>query len=182
MTRTQRNRIALTAFAATLTLGLISAAGVAAYEQNKSAKKHDHRKTVVDVAAGDERFSTLVTAIKAADLAETLKGEGPFTVFAPTNKAFAQLPDGTLKSLLKPENRDQLRAILTYHVAPAMAKAGDVIKLDRVTTVQGQPVRINATDKGVILNGSARVIATDVVADNGVIHVIDSVLMPPQDD
>lgn len=132
---------------------------------------------IVDLAVGAGSFNTLAAALTAADLVDTLKGEGPFTVFAPTDEAFAALPEGTLESLLKPENRDQLVAILTYHVVPGKVKAAQVITLDNATTVNGQDVRIQVDNKGVMVD-NARVIKTDLLASNGVIHVIDSVILP----
>jgi len=133
-------------------------------------------QTIVDVAAGNPDFSTLVTAIKAADLVETLSSAGPFTVFAPTNAAFAKLPAGTVENLLKPENKDQLVAVLTYHVVSGKVLAADVLKLKTANTVNGKAVAID-TSKGVMVN-NATVTATDIAASNGVIHVIDSVLLP----
>lgn len=130
---------------------------------------------IVDVAAGNPDFSTLVAAVKAAGLVETLKGKGPFTVFAPTNAAFAKLPAGTVESLLKPESKDKLVAILTYHVVAGKVMAADV-KAGEVATVQGSKATI-AVDGGVTIDG-AKVVATDVAASNGVIHVIDTVIMP----
>lgn len=133
-------------------------------------------QTVVEVAAGNPDFSTLVTAIKAADLAETLSGAGPFTVFAPTNAAFAKLPAGTVENLLKPENKDQLVAVLTYHVVAGKVLAADVVKLKTAKTVNGKAVTID-TKKGVMVN-NATVTTTDIAASNGVIHVIDTVILP----
>ncbi len=140
--------------------------------------------TIVEIAQSNDDFSTLVAALQAAGLVETLQGEGPFTVFAPTNAAFEKLPEGALEDLLKEENRDQLTAILTYHVAPAKAMAADVVGMDSAPTVQGKPVQIMVEDGTVKLMGdnTATVTATDVEASNGVIHVIDTVLMPPSDD
>ena len=137
-------------------------------------------KDIVDTAVGAGKFKTLVAAVKAAGLVETLKGEGPFTVLAPTDEAFAKLPEGTVESLLKPENKDKLVAILTYHVIPAKAMAADVVKLDgkSVKTVQGGEVKVEVVDGTVKING-AKVIATDIEATNGVIHVIDTVILPP---
>jgi uncharacterized surface protein with fasciclin (FAS1) repeats len=132
---------------------------------------------IVDVAASAGSFSTLVAAVKAAGLAETLKGEGPFTVFAPTDEAFAKLPAGTLESLLKPENKQKLAAILTYHVVPGRVTAADVVKLESAKTVQGQNARIKVSAGTVMVDG-ARVVKTDIQASNGVIHVIDSVILP----
>ena len=131
---------------------------------------------VVQKAMSKEQFSTLVAAVKAAGLAETLSGEGPFTIFAPTNDAFAALPEGTVETLLKPENREQLQSILTYHVVPGKIMAADV-QPTLLETVNGQNVRISVKDGTVMVDG-AKVIATDITASNGVIHVIDSVIMP----
>lgn len=134
---------------------------------------------IVETAVGAEDFKTLVAAVKAAGLVETLQGEGPFTVFAPTDEAFAKLPKGTVETLLKPENKAKLTAILTYHVVPGRVLAKDVVSLKSAKTVQGDAVRINASDAGVTLNAS-KVVKTDILCDNGVIHVIDAVLLPPE--
>lgn len=134
-------------------------------------------KDIVDTAVAAGSFKTLVTALEAADLVGTLKGAGPFTVFAPTDEAFAKLPAGTLADLLKPENKDKLRAILTYHVVAGKVTAAKVVKLSSATTVNGQAVRIS-TSGGTVKVNDAQVIKTDIVASNGVIHVIDTVLLP----
>lgn len=134
---------------------------------------------IVAVAAGAGQFNTLVAAVKAADLVETLQSPGPFTVFAPTDEAFAKLPPGTVDTLLLPENKPKLVQILLYHVVPGKVMAEDVVLLDSAATVEGQSVSISATDSGVRVN-DANVIKTDVPASNGVIHVIDAVLLPPQ--
>ena len=135
------------------------------------------KKDIVDTAVAAGQFETLAAALGAADLVDTLKSEGPFTVFAPTDEAFAKLPEGTVENLLKPENRDQLIAILTYHVVPGAVKAADVVKLSAATTVNGQSVAIKVSDGGVQVD-NANVIATDIAASNGVIHVIDTVILP----
>lgn len=135
--------------------------------------------SIVELAAGNDDLSTLVAAVKAAGLVGVLSGDGPYTVFAPTNAAFAKLPEGTVESLLKPENKDQLTAILTYHVVSGKVKAADVVKLDSAKTVEGSSVTITATDAGVKVD-AANVIMTDIAASNGVVHVIDSVLMPSE--
>ena len=133
---------------------------------------------IVDVAVGAPQFSTLVAAVQAAGLVDTLKGTGPFTVFAPTNDAFAKLPAGTVENLLKPENKAQLVAILTYHVLPSKVMAADVSGAQATpTTVQGATLAVDGRS-GVKVNG-ASVIAADIAAKNGVIHGIDTVLMPP---
>lgn len=146
------------------------------YGKNKMKKM---KPDIVDVALSDKKFSTLVAALKAADLVTTLKSDGPFTVFAPTNEAFAKLPEGTLDSLLKPENKSQLVSVLTYHVLPKKVMAKDIVSMGKgkVKTVQGEKMKIN-TSKGVMVD-NANVVKTDIMAKNGVIHVIDSVILPP---
>jgi uncharacterized surface protein with fasciclin (FAS1) repeats len=139
--------------------------------------KDGKSKDIVDTAVAAGQFTTLAAALQAADLVDTLKGDGPFTVFAPTDAAFAKLPEGTVESLLKPENRDQLVAILTYHVVAGKVEAADVVKLDEAKTVNGQDVQITVADNGVQVN-NANVIKTDIEASNGVIHVIDTVIIP----
>jgi uncharacterized surface protein with fasciclin (FAS1) repeats len=134
---------------------------------------------IVDTAVEAGQFTTLATALEAAGLVETLKGPGPFTVFAPTDEAFAKLPDGTVETLLKPENRDQLTAILTYHVVPGSVMAADVVTLDEAETVNGKMLNISTSGNSVMVN-DATVTATDIAASNGVIHVVDSVILPPE--
>jgi uncharacterized surface protein with fasciclin (FAS1) repeats len=134
-------------------------------------------KDIVDTAVGAGDFSTLVAAVKAAGLVETLKSEGPFTVFAPTDAAFAKLPAGTVESLLKPENKDKLVAILTYHVVPGKVMAADVVKLTEAKTVQGTSVKVKVVDGNVMIDG-AKVVKADIPCGNGVIHVIDAVILP----
>jgi uncharacterized surface protein with fasciclin (FAS1) repeats len=143
----------------------------AAYNQTMETKD------IVDTAVGAGMFKTLVAAVQAAGLVDTLKGTGPFTVFAPTDEAFAKLPEGTIATLLKPENKDMLVKILTYHVVAGKVKAADVVKLTSAKTVQGQEVTVKAKDGKVMIN-SSNVVKTDIEATNGVIHVIDTVLMP----
>lgn len=157
--------------------GLMIGFGSAAVSAHNHADKAMASNTIVDVAAANSDFSTLVAAVKAAGLAETLSSKGPFTVFAPTNAAFAKLPAGTVESLLKPENKDKLVAILTYHVVAGKVTAADVVKLKTAGTVNGKAVSIAAGHHGVKIN-NANVTATDIKASNGVIHVIDSVLIP----
>lgn len=135
------------------------------------------QQDIVDIAAGDSTFATLVAAVQAADLVDTLKSDGPFTVFAPTNDAFAALPAGTVEMLLKPENRGQLVEILTYHVVPGEVLAQDVVSQSQVASVQGDTIDISVTSNGVQVD-NANVIATDILASNGVIHVIDAVILP----
>jgi uncharacterized surface protein with fasciclin (FAS1) repeats len=133
---------------------------------------------LVDLAVSVDDLSTLVTAVKAAGLVETLKGEGPFTVFAPTNKAFAELPQGTLEMLLKPENKEKLVAVLTYHVVAGSYPAAKVKDGMAPKTVEGSTIEIHVHDGGVKVNKS-RVVKADVMASNGVVHVIDKVMLPP---
>lgn len=132
---------------------------------------------IVDTAVSAGSFNTLAAALSAADLVDTLKGDGPFTVFAPTDEAFAALPAGTVETLLKPENKDQLTAILTYHVVPGKVMSGDVVNLNSATTVNGADVAVKVMGGNVMIN-DAKVTAVDVGASNGVIHVIDKVLIP----
>jgi uncharacterized surface protein with fasciclin (FAS1) repeats len=133
-------------------------------------------KTIVVVASQAGQFNTLVAAVKAAGLVETLNGTGPFTVFAPTDEAFAKLPKGTVENLLKPENKEQLVAVLTYHVVPGKIMASDVATTN-AKTVNGKKLPITVND-GKVKAGEANVVKTDIAASNGVIHVIDTVLVP----
>jgi len=132
---------------------------------------------IVDTAVGAGQFTTLVTAVKAAGLVDVLKSDGPFTVFAPTDEAFAKIPEQQLQALLK--DQEALKAVLTYHVVPGKVMAADVVELNSADTVQGEPVRIAVKDGTVMIN-NAKVIKTDIDCTNGVIHVIDTVLMPPK--
>lgn len=142
-----------------------------------AAQAHSH--DIVDTAAEAGTFNTLIAAVQAAGLGEVLKGDGPFTVFAPTDEAFAKLPAGTLESLLKPENKEQLKAILTYHVVAGKVTAADVVKLASARTVQGQSVAI-AVDGANVAVDNANVVKADIEASNGVIHVIDAVILPKE--
>ena len=132
---------------------------------------------IVDTAVSAGSFNTLVAAVKAAGLVDTLKGPGPFTVFAPTDEAFAKLPEGTLDDLLKPENKAKLQAILTYHVVAGKVMAKDVVKLHTAKTVNGQQVTVKS-EMGSVMIDNAKVVKTDILCTNGVIHVIDSVILP----
>jgi transforming growth factor-beta-induced protein len=138
------------------------------------------KQDIVDTAVADGRFTTLVAAVQAAELVDTLKGEGPFTVFAPTDEAFAALPAGTLDSLLLPENRQQLTDILLYHVVSGKVMAADVVGLTSASTVLGKDLTVKVQDGNVYLNEDVQIIITDIETSNGVIHVIDAVLLPPQ--
>jgi uncharacterized surface protein with fasciclin (FAS1) repeats len=153
-------------------------AGAAALAFAAACAPMDSGDDIVDIAAGNGDFTTLVAAVQAAGLVDTLKGDGPFTVFAPTNAAFAALPAGTVETLLKPENKDQLVKVLTYHVVPGAVTSDQLIgQRLNVATVQGQSLHIDATGGGVKVNKS-NVTTADIVATNGVIHVIDRVLLP----
>jgi len=171
--------------ALTLALSLVLAAPMAlAAPASGNGGKAAHasaqtqaRADIVDTAVQAGQFKTLAAALKAAGLVDTLKGAGPFTVFAPTDAAFAALPAGTVESLLKPENRAKLVAILTYHVVPGRVTAAQVAGMSTAKTVQGKPLAIRASKGGVSID-NANVISADVGASNGVIHVIDKVLMP----
>ena len=141
------------------------------------ANHHGSKMDIVDTAASNSDFSTLVAAVKAAGLVDALKGEGPLTVFAPTNEAFAKLPAGTVESLLLPENKDKLVQILTYHVVAGKVMAADVVNVDSAKTLEGSSVTVTVANGGVKID-NANVIKTDIKTSNGVIHVIDSVIMP----
>jgi uncharacterized surface protein with fasciclin (FAS1) repeats len=137
-------------------------------------------RDIVDTAVAAGSFTTLAKALTAADLVATLKGPGPFTVFAPTDDAFAKLPAGTLDNLLKPENKAMLRRVLTYHVVPGKVMAADVVKLSSAKTVSNDTLPIKVSG-GTVMVDKARVVKTDIAASNGVIHVVDSVLLPPEE-
>ncbi len=144
---------------------------------NAMAGHHGNKMDIVDTAAANKDFSTLVAAVKAAGLVDALKGDGPLTVFAPTNAAFAKLPAGTVESLLLPENKDKLVQILTYHVVAGKVMAADVVKVDSAKTLEGSSVTVTVGDGGVKID-NANVTATDIKTSNGVIHVIDTVIIP----
>ncbi len=156
---------------------LMTGAAMAALVVSMGSMVRAQGKDIVDTAVGAGQFKTLAAALQAAGLVETLKGKGPFTVFAPTDAAFAKLPAGTVETLLKPENKAKLTAILTYHVVGGKVMAADVVKVKSAKTVQGGAVTVNAMGGKVMIDG-ANVVTTDIAASNGVIHVIDTVLMP----
>jgi len=158
-----------------------SACGNDAAPMAQTAGWGSDKPDIVETAVEAGSFNTLAAALKAANLVETLQGDGPFTVFAPTDEAFAKLPQGTVQSLLRPENRDKLTSILTYHVVPGKVTADQVTKLNAAETVNGQRVDIKTKYGSVMIDG-AKVTSTDIMASNGVIHVIDSVIMPSQKD
>ena len=156
---------------------LMAGAAMAALVLSMGSTVRAQGKDIVDTAVGAGQFKTLAAALQAAGLVETLKGQGPFTVFAPTDAAFAQLPAGTVEMLLKPENKAKLTAILTYHVVAGKVMAADVVKVTSAKTVQGESVAVKVSGGKVMIN-NANVVTTDIAASNGVIHVIDTVLMP----
>ena len=156
-----------------MTLGLMVTGQVMAGAHSAPAKKD-----VIDTAISAGSFGTLVAAIQAAELVDALRGSGPFTVFAPTDEAFAALPEGTVESLLKPENKDQLTAILLYHVVSGKIMAADIGSGAQPATLQGATIDVVGSKSGVTVNG-ANVVGADVVTSNGVIHVIDAVILPP---
>ena len=156
------------AFTSLALVGIMAAASPARAQQPKD---------IVDTAVAAGSFTTLAKALTAADLVATLKGPGPFTVFAPTDEAFAKLPAGTLENLLKPENKAMLRRVLTYHVVPGKVMAADVVKVNSAKAVSGSMLSIKASE-GIVMVDKARVVKTDIAASNGVIHVVDSVLIP----
>ena len=160
-----RSKLATLAVAAAAAVGIGSASAPAA------------ETDIVETAIAAGQFKTLATALDRAGLVSTLKGQGPYTVFAPTDAAFAKLPAGTVDNLLKPENKAQLTAILTYHVVPGRVMAADVVQLKEAETVNGKMVDVNAG--GSVMVNDAKVTAADVTASNGVIHVIDTVILPP---
>jgi uncharacterized surface protein with fasciclin (FAS1) repeats len=161
---------------AKLAAAMVAAIGLAIGIANAATGKKD----IVDTAVAAGQFKTLAAALTAAGLVDTLKGPGPFTVFAPTDEAFAKLPAGTLDNLLKPENKDKLTAILTYHVVPGEVMASDVVNLKNAKTVNGKMLNFSKMGDKVMAN-DATITTTDIVASNGVIHVVDSVILPPND-
>jgi uncharacterized surface protein with fasciclin (FAS1) repeats len=171
-----RSRRWMMKLARTLALAALAAViAIPAQAQTHMTSQTD--RDIVETAIEAGQFGTLVAAVQAADLVEVLQSDGPFTVFAPTDEAFAKLPEGTVAELLKPENKDKLIAILTYHVVPGKVLASDVVKLSSAETVQGSSVTIETRD-GKVWIDNAQVIAADVEASNGVIHVIDTVILP----
>jgi uncharacterized surface protein with fasciclin (FAS1) repeats len=165
--KTRRDHVKAASFALILSVLVSALPAAAGFAQ----------KDIVDTAVAAGTFNTLATALQAAGLADTLKGKGPFTVFAPTDEAFGKLPAGTVESLFRPENKDKLKAILLYHVVSGDVTAAQVVKLSSAKTINGQDLRLTVNDGTVIVN-DAKVVKADVLASNGVIHVIDTVLLP----
>ena len=162
------------AIATTILLGMFALVSPATADDSKAAKKD-----IVDTAVAAGSFKTLAAALGAAGLVETMKGDGPFTVFAPTDEAFAKLPEGTVESLLKPENKSKLVDILTYHVVSGKVMAETAVTLDKAPALNKQDIQLKVVDEALTLNGSAKVVKADIDCSNGVIHVIDSVILPP---
>lgn len=176
------NKLISTRALAGMVAGFVFGVGIAAFAgghehaAGTTAKAH---KNLIKTAEHKGQFGTLLKALDAAGLTATLEGEGPFTVFAPTDAAFAKLPEGTLDDLLKPENKDRLRAILTYHVVPGDLTAAEVMKESQLKTVNGKMLQVHAVD-GKVMIDNATVTRADIRASNGIIHVIDTVLMPSE--
>lgn len=160
----------------TILFGMFALVSPAIADDHKGDKKD-----IVDTAVAAGTFKTLAAALGAADLVETLKGEGPFTVFAPTDEAFAKLPKGTVEELLKPENKAKLADILTYHVVSGKVMAATAVTLDKATAVNKKGIVLAVKEEVLTLNGSAKVVKADIECTNGVIHVIDTVIMPPSE-
>ena len=162
------------ALTTSILLGFFALVSPALADHHKEAKKD-----IVDTAVAAGSFKTLAAALGAADLVKTMKGKGPFTVFAPTDEAFAKLPEGTVETLLKPENKDKLVAILTYHVVSGKVMAKTAVTLDKATALNKKDIALAVKGKSLTLNGTAKVIKADIKCSNGVIHVIDTVILPP---
>ncbi len=162
------------ALATSILLGFFALVSTASADHHKGDKKD-----IVDTAVAAGSFKTLAAALGAADLVETMKGKGPFTVFAPTDEAFAKLPKETLAMLLKPENKDKLVEILTYHVVSGKVMSKTAVTLDKATALSKKDIKLAVKDKALTLNGSSKVVKADIECSNGVIHVIDTVILPP---
>jgi len=161
----------------TLAIGTVTALAIAVVAASNTIAARTETRDIVDTAVAAGSFKTLASALAAADLVDSLKGSGPFTVFAPTDEAFAKLPAGTIESLLQPENQAKLRRMLTYHVVPGKVMAADVVKMRSAKALSNDTLTIAALDGGVTVDG-ARVVKADIVATNGIIHVIDAVILP----
>ena len=159
--------------------GIFAVVSTVAAADPKFAELKAASKDIVDTAVAAGSFKTLAAALGAANLVETLKSAGPFTVFAPTDEAFAKLPKGTVEDLLKPENKDKLVAILTYHVVSGKVMSKTAVTLDKATALNKQEIALAVVDKALTLNKSAKVVTADIECSNGVIHVIDTVILPP---
>lgn len=162
------------AITTSILLGFFALVSTASADNHKGGKKD-----IVDTAVAAGSFKTLAAALGAADLVETMKGKGPFTVFAPTDEAFAKLPEGTVETLLKPENKDKLVAILTYHVVAGKVKAKKAVTLSKATALNKKDIALAVKGESLTLNGTAKVVKADIMCSNGIIHVIDNVILPP---
>jgi len=163
--------------ATTIILGLFALASTATADHHK--EKKGAKMTIVETAVAAGSFKTLAAALGAAGLVETMNGDGPFTVFAPTDAAFAKLPEGTVAELLKPENKEKLVSILTYHVVAGKVMAKTAVTLDKATALNKKDIALAVKGKSLTLNGTAKVVKADIECSNGVIHVIDTVILPP---
>ena len=163
--------------ATTILLGLFALATTASADHH--GEKKVEKKTIVETAVAAGSFKTLAAALGAAGLVDTMNGEGPFTVFAPTDEAFAKLPKGTVEELLKPENKAKLVSILTYHVVAGKVMAETAVTLDKATALNKKDIALAVKEKSLTLNGTAKVVKADIECSNGVIHVIDTVILPP---
>jgi len=158
----------------TILLGFFALISTASADKQKKGKKD-----IVDTAVAAGSFKTLAAALGAADLVETMKSKGPFTVFAPTDEAFAKLPEGTVETLLKPENKDKLVAVLTYHVVSGKVRSKKAVTLSKATALNKKDIALAVKGESLTLNGTAKVVKADIMCSNGVIHVIDNVILPP---
>ena len=176
-----KTSIRLASLAVAVTGLAFAGAGAAARYQTTrpTTQPAQERNTVITVAKNAGSFNTLTRALRQAELVETLQGQGPFTVFAPDDKAFDKLPTGTLETLLKEDNQQQLKTVLLYHVASGKVTADKIVNLQEVESVEGSPIAIQVTDGKILLNDRIQITKTDVEADNGVIHIIDGVMIPP---
>ena len=165
------------ALATSILLGFFALVPTASADHHKETE--GAKKDIVETAVAAGSFKTLAAALGAADLVETMKGKGPFTVFAPTDEAFAKLPEGTVESLLKPENKEKLVAILTYHVVSGKVMAKTAVTLDKATALNKKDIALAVKDEVLTLNGTAKVVKADIECSNGVIHVTDTVILPP---
>ena len=176
-TKLNRNNNIMKALATSILFGFFALVSPASADHHKEGKKA--KMDIVDTAVAAGSFKTLAAALGAADLVKTMKGKGPFTVFAPTDEAFAKLPKGTVETLLKPENKDKLVAILTYHVVSGKVMAKTAVTLDKATALNKKDIALAVKDGALTLNSSAKVVTADIKCSNGVIHVIDTVILPP---
>ena len=168
------NKKSMKTLTITILLGFFALISTASAEKQKKGKKD-----IVDTAVAAGSFKTLAAALGAADLVETMKGKGPFTVFAPTDEAFAKLPEGTVETLLKPENKDKLVSILTYHVVSGKVRSKKAVTLSKATALNKKDIALAVKGESLTLNGTAKVVKADIMCSNGVIHVIDNVILPP---